>query len=126
MTALDHPVKPRSRRMHASSSSPAPLAAPLALLALLGAGLLLVLATVTGPRAAVPELPFAAHPANAPAALPALYVPNAGQAPPGVLFEARSPGGGLRFGAGEVVAGGVRIRFAGASPQARVLGTGRR
>src|SRR4051812_46949232 len=112
MTALDPPVKPRSRRMHASSSSPAPLAAPLALL---GAGLLLVLATLAGPRADVPALPFGAQPASAPATLPALYVPNAGQAAPGVLFEARGPGGGLRFGAGEVVAGGVRMRFAGAS-----------
>jgi hypothetical protein len=106
-----------------ASSSPTPLAAPLALL---GAGLLLVLAAQSGPPPPVPGPSAATRPASPPAALPALYVPNAGQAPPGVLFEARGPGGGLRFGAGEVVAGGVRMRFAGASPDARVAGTGRR
>src|SRR4051812_4032054 len=109
MTVLEPFPTPRSHGMHASSSS-ARAAAPLALL---GAGVLALLTALAGPAARAPDIPFAARPASPPAALAAVYVPNAGQAPAGVVFEARGRGGGPRFGAGEVVARGVRMRFAG-------------
>jgi hypothetical protein len=123
MTAFDPVVvKPRSRGMHASSS-PARTAAPLALLV---AGVLLVLTTATGPGAGVPALPFGARPAPPPAMPPALFVPNAGQAAAGVLFEARGASGRLAFSRGEAASGGVLMRFAGARPDVRVAGAGRR
>ena len=108
--------------MHASSST-ARTAAPFALLA---AGLLLALSTATGPGARLPELPFTAPPADRPAVPPALFVPNAGQAGAGVLFEAPGADGRLAFSAREVAAGGVVLRFAGARSDVRVAGTGRR
>jgi hypothetical protein len=121
MTAFESFVKPRSRGMQLSTS-PARTAAPLALLA---AGLLLASMTA-GPAGRLPALPSAAQPATRPAVPPALFVPNAGQAASGVLFEARGAGGRLRFSAGEVAAGGVRMRFAGARSDVQVAGADRR
>jgi hypothetical protein len=105
-----------------------------ALRAVAGAGVLLAIATAAG----VPSLrPVPGAPATAPgtaaavarpaAALPALYVANAGQAAAGVRFVAHGAGGELQFRPREVVlAGGTRMRFAGTGPQARLAATGRR
>ncbi len=109
--------------MHASSS-PLRCLAPLGLLA---AALLLVLTAGAGPGRPAPDLPFdLTRPTAPPAGAPAFYVPNAGQAGGGVLFEARGVDGRVRFASGEAVVGGVRLRFAGALPTARVEGHGRR
>jgi Beta-propeller repeat len=113
------PVTPRTRAMLASWSI-ARTAAPAALLA---AGLLLAFGVATAPRSIAPSLPFAARPAPRPAMPPALYVPNAGQAAAGVLFE--RPGARVAFTRGEAASGGVALRFDGARAAVQVAGTGR-
>src|SRR4051812_12112991 len=115
------PVTPRSRGLHA----PAGLARTAAPAAVLAAGLLLALGVATAPRSGAPSLPFAAKPAPRPAMPPVLYVPNAGQAAAGVLFEARGAAGGLGVSRRAAASGGVAMRFDGASAAVRVAGAGR-
>jgi Beta-propeller repeat len=115
------PVTPRSRAMHA----PGALGRTAAPAAVLAAGLLLALGVATAPRSGAPSLPFAIRPAPRPALPPELYVPNTGQAPAGVLFEARGAGGGLALSRREAASGGVAMRFDGARDAVRVAGAGR-
>src|SRR4051794_5540457 len=114
-------VTPRSRGLHA----PAGLARTAAPAAVLAAGLLLAVGVATAPRSGAPSLPFAIKPAPRPAMPPALYVPNTGQAPAGVLFERRGGGGMMPFSRGEAASGGVVMRFDGARATVRVAGTRR-
>jgi Beta-propeller repeat len=114
------PVMP-SRGMHASAAL-ARTAVPAVFLA---AGLLLGVGAATAPRSGAPSLPFAAKSAPRPAMPPALYVPNAGQAAAGVLFERRGAAGRLPFSRREAASGGVVMRFDGARAAVRVAGTRR-
>src|SRR3954470_21762981 len=114
-------VTPRSRGLHA----PAGLARTAAPAAVLAAGLLLAVGVATAPRSGAPSLPFAIKPAPRPAMPPALYVPNAGQASAGVLFERRGGGGMLPFSRDEAASGGVVMRFDGARAAVRVAGSRR-
>jgi Beta-propeller repeat len=112
--------------MYAPSFSlrPAPRA-PLAAMSLLLAAAAVAGAPHGGraPVAGVRATTFAATAAPVP-----LYVPNAGQAAAGVLFEARGAAGALLFRPREVVlaGSGTRLRFHGAQPGARPAGIGRR
>jgi len=132
MSAIEHPCQTRSRGMFASSlparTDPRVVTATgLALAAALAAAL----AVSPGLPAPVPTGDPAARVGARPsgvATLPPLYVPNTGQAAAGVRFEAHGAGGGLLFRARDVVLAGTgaRMHFDGASPGARLDGTGRR
>jgi hypothetical protein len=125
MSAIDVSWDTRTRGVSAPASdarTPVPLA-------LAATALLLALAAAVALRPGAPPPPVgpAAHPA-APAALPALFVPNAGQAAPGVRFAAHGASGAMLFRDREVVLGadGTRMRFAAANPHPTLTGTRRR
>jgi hypothetical protein len=132
MSVVDLPLKPRRRRMSASSfpvRSASPRALAIASLLAAAATALALPGSAIVPAGAPDGATGAGGaPRAAAAALPALIVPNAGQATPGVRFEAHGAGGTLLFRDGEVVLAGTgtRLRFAGASPQARPSGMDRR
>ena len=98
-------------------------------LPLAAAGALAVTAVVVlgTPGHSAPALP---EPAAVPAVAGPPVVPNAGQSPAAVRFEARAEGGALYFTPRDVVlarrAAVVRLRFDGAAAAPRVTPTGRR
>jgi hypothetical protein len=127
MTAFDPRCQTRSTGMYA----PSPATRSTNCLALAAAGLVLAAGATLALRPSLPDPartngPAAGAAAAGTTALPALYVPNAGQSSPGVRFEAQGTGGAMRFRSdGVAIAGtGTVMRFAGAQPRPRIAGTG--